>query len=189
MMGKIFYFCFVIVLLYFFFYDFKNQDAFLVLSNDKNVMEKSCIDNYKEETKTSGITKWLINNCIDSKNTFENKKSKTVWVDKEVVYIDYKVKKKDTLYSIAKMYGTTVEQIINDNNLYDNNLVIGKNLRIIDSNNKKEKIKLNGKNEDFFDNNIVENYKSVDDSDGKFIYYSLNKLQLQRIASFIEELI
>ena len=25
--------------------------------------------------------------------------------------------------------------------------------------------------------------------DGKFIYYSLNKLQLQRIASFIEELI
>jgi murein DD-endopeptidase MepM/ murein hydrolase activator NlpD len=183
-MGKIFYFCFVVVLMYFFFYDFKNKDSFVVFSNDKNPIEKSCVDNFKQENKTTGITKWLVNNCEVSKNIFENNKSNTIWVDKEVFYIEYKVKKNDTLYSIAKMYGTTVEQITNDNNLYDNNLVIGKNLKIIDSNHIEPKTKVEKSGKNFFDGNIAENYKEVDDSDGKFIYYKVDKSEnLIQVAS------
>ena len=49
-------------------------------------------------------------------------------------YISYLVKKGDTLYSIAKKYGTNVEQIKKDNNLSNNNLEIGTNILILDNN-------------------------------------------------------
>ena len=42
----------------------------------------------------------------------------------------YTVKKGDTLYSIARIYNTTVNEIINLNYLKDNNLTIGQVLRI-----------------------------------------------------------
>ena len=45
-------------------------------------------------------------------------------------YINYIVKKGDNLSSIAKKYGTTVEDIMNDNNLKNTNLQIGDNLKI-----------------------------------------------------------
>lgn len=45
-------------------------------------------------------------------------------------YINYTVKKGDTLYSIAKNNNTTVNDIIKDNNLINNNLSIGMNLKI-----------------------------------------------------------
>lgn len=43
---------------------------------------------------------------------------------------NYVVKKGDSLYSIARKYGVTVEQIKQDNGLSSNNLSIGQNLKI-----------------------------------------------------------
>lgn len=45
-------------------------------------------------------------------------------------YINYVVKKGDSLYSIAKKYNTTVNDILKDNNLNSNVLSIGQNLKI-----------------------------------------------------------
>ncbi len=45
-------------------------------------------------------------------------------------FINYVVKKGDTLYSIAKNYNITVDEIIKDNNLSTPNLSIGQNLKI-----------------------------------------------------------
>ena len=45
-------------------------------------------------------------------------------------YINYKVVKGDTLYSIAKKYGVSVDTIISDNSLKNNTLSIGQNLKI-----------------------------------------------------------
>ena len=49
-------------------------------------------------------------------------------------YINYTVKKGDTLYSIAREYGTSVDEIKKDNNLIGNSLVIGSTLMILDNN-------------------------------------------------------
>lgn len=46
------------------------------------------------------------------------------------VYENYSVKRGDSLYSIAKQFGTTVNQIKQDNGLYSNLLTIGQVLRI-----------------------------------------------------------
>ena len=45
-------------------------------------------------------------------------------------YVNYKVKRGDTLYSIAKAYGVTVDSLIQDNALKNNNLTVGQNLKI-----------------------------------------------------------
>ena len=45
-------------------------------------------------------------------------------------YVNYKVKRGDTLYSIAKVYGVTVDSLIQDNALKNNSLTIGQNLKI-----------------------------------------------------------
>lgn len=45
-------------------------------------------------------------------------------------YINYTVKNGDTLYSIAKKYGVSVDTIISDNALKSNVLTVGKNLKI-----------------------------------------------------------
>ena len=45
-------------------------------------------------------------------------------------YINYTVKKGDTLYSIAKNYSVSVDTIVSDNSLKNNNLSIGQNLKI-----------------------------------------------------------
>ncbi len=45
-------------------------------------------------------------------------------------YINYSVKKGDTLYSIAKVYNVAVNDIIQDNALVNNTLKVGQNLRI-----------------------------------------------------------
>ena len=45
-------------------------------------------------------------------------------------YVNYKVVKGDTLYSIAKKFNVSVDSIINDNNLKNNTLSIGQNLKI-----------------------------------------------------------
>ena len=45
-------------------------------------------------------------------------------------YINYTVKKGDTLYSIAKDYNTTVDSLLQDNGLKNNTLSVGQNLKI-----------------------------------------------------------
>ena len=45
-------------------------------------------------------------------------------------YTNYTVKKGDSLYSIAKKYGTSVDIIMKDNGLVSTNLSIGQNLKI-----------------------------------------------------------
>lgn len=45
-------------------------------------------------------------------------------------YVNYKVKRGDTLYSIAKAYGVTVDSLIQDNALKNNSLTVGQNLKI-----------------------------------------------------------
>ena len=45
-------------------------------------------------------------------------------------YVNYIVKSGDTLYSIARVYGTDVNTIIKDNGLSGNNLKLGQNLKI-----------------------------------------------------------
>ena len=54
--------------------------------------------------------------------------------------IEYKVKSGDSLYSIAKKYNTSTNNIINLNNLTSNNLSIGQILKIPISNNNLYKI-------------------------------------------------
>ncbi len=51
-------------------------------------------------------------------------------IETKPIYENYTVKRGDSLYSIAKKYGTTVSQIKNDNNLTSNNLSIGQVLKI-----------------------------------------------------------
>ena len=45
-------------------------------------------------------------------------------------YVDYVVKRGDSLYSIAKKYGVSVSDLISSNNLSNNNLNIGQKLKI-----------------------------------------------------------
>ena len=45
-------------------------------------------------------------------------------------YINYKVVRGDTLYSIAKKFGVSVDSIIQDNSLKNNTLSVGQNLKI-----------------------------------------------------------
>ena len=57
-------------------------------------------------------------------------------------YFIYTVQKNDSLYSIAKKYDTTVNELIKINNLNSNNLSIGQNLKIPETYNKENSIKL-----------------------------------------------
>lgn len=70
----------------------------------------------KIETKTTPITE--IEECIGDENLYTED------------IITYTVKKGDNLYSIAKKFNTTVQNIINDNNLTSNLLSIGQILTI-----------------------------------------------------------
>lgn len=45
-------------------------------------------------------------------------------------YTSYVVKKGDTIYSIARKYNTTVDDILNKNNLNSNNLIVGEEIII-----------------------------------------------------------
>lgn len=67
------------------------------------------------------------------------------------VYVNYKVVKGDTLYSIAKKFGVSIDSIINDNSLKNNVLTIGQNLKIRTSSNLVE--------ECFGDDYVVDNDK------------------------------
>lgn len=66
-------------------------------------------------------------------------------------YINYVVKKGDSLYVIAKKYGITIDTIIKDNGLKNNLLSIGQNLKI---RTKEDSIVLECFGNDFSDNMI-----------------------------------
>lgn len=51
-------------------------------------------------------------------------------IETKPIYENYTVKRGDSLYSIARKYDTTVDQIKKDNNLTSNNLSIGQVLKI-----------------------------------------------------------
>ena len=57
----------------------------------------------------------------------------------DIPYITYTVKKGDNLYSIATKYNTSVTSITNLNNLPNNNLSIGQQLKIPQSSNQSQK--------------------------------------------------
>ena len=59
-------------------------------------------------------------------------------IDSLPEYVNYVVKKGDSLYSIAKAYGTSVDLIMKDNALNNINLSIGQNLKI--RTNKKSEV-------------------------------------------------
>ncbi len=59
----------------------------------------------------------------------------TLPIDISTNYINYTVKRGDSLYSIAKAYNTTVDAIKNTNNLVNTNLSIGQVLKIPSNNN------------------------------------------------------
>lgn len=48
-------------------------------------------------------------------------------------YVSYVIEKGDSLYSIAKKFGTTVDKIKQDNNLTSDVLTVGKTLMILDN--------------------------------------------------------
>lgn len=60
--------------------------------------------------------------------------------DTTPVLTTYTVEKGDSLYQIAKKFGTTTDAIINLNNLKNNNLTIGQKLKIPESNQNNNKI-------------------------------------------------
>lgn len=55
-------------------------------------------------------------------------------------YVNYTVKKGDTLYSIARLYNIDVNTLSKDNGLTSNNLTIGQTLRIRNTNNNSTEI-------------------------------------------------
>lgn len=57
----------------------------------------------------------------------------------DIPYITYTVKKGDNLYNIANKYNTSVSSIINLNNLSNNNLSIGQQLKIPQTNTNSQK--------------------------------------------------
>lgn len=61
---------------------------------------------------------------------FENKKTVEGSSTTADASVTHTVLSKETLYSISKLYGTTVEQLIKRNNLKDNNLAVGQILII-----------------------------------------------------------
>ena len=66
-------------------------------------------------------------------------------------YINYIVKKGDSLYVIAKKYGITIDTIIKDNGLKNNLLSIGQNLKI---RTKEDSVVLECFGNDFSDNMV-----------------------------------
>lgn len=86
----------------------------------------------------------VYNTTVDELKTLNNLTSDTININDKLLvpeyehddgtniknYIDYVVQKGDSLFSIAKKYNTTVDQIMKDNNIGDTALQIGQKLII-----------------------------------------------------------
>jgi LysM repeat protein len=84
----------------------------------------------------------------------ESSKPITPKVEKEIVYVDYTVKAKETFYSLSKMFGLTQPQLIELNPALSGGVVEGVVLKVpsksnqITSNSVKQKVTLSPKNSD-----------------------------------------
>lgn len=99
-------------------YTVKKGDSLYSIANiyDTNVNTIKNLNNLTSNNLSIG-QKLLIPETYNSPTTVPN-------------YINYTVKKGDNLYSIAKKYNVSIDTIIKDNSLNNNNLSIGQNLKI-----------------------------------------------------------
>jgi len=83
-----------------------------------------------EDYKLYEFDKFLEKDLKKIKKETKRSQAKTITKSKKSKQQSYKVKKGDTLYSIARKFKTTVENIKDANNLSTNNLSIGQQLTI-----------------------------------------------------------
>ena len=101
-----------------FIYDVKKGDSLYIIANlyDTTVNELKTLNNLTSNNLSIGQK--LI---IPEKYTTS---------DSLPIYVNYTIKKGDSLYKIAKEFNVSVDTIIKDNSLNSNNLSIGQNLKI-----------------------------------------------------------
>ena len=103
-----------------FMYTVKKGDSLYSIANKYNTTVQKIMDlNYLTNTNLSvgQVLRIPENYLSDSELTLPN-------------YINYVVKKGDSLYSIARDYNISVDTLMKDNSLTDTNLSIGQNLKI-----------------------------------------------------------
>jgi N-acetylmuramoyl-L-alanine amidase len=110
------------------------QAGFLVLKSPNIpsvLIEVGFISNDKEAKKltTSSYQESLTNAMLAAIKSYLNYNNKLKPVT-EIIH-NIKVNKGDSLYSIAKKYHTSVAKIISNNNIKNNTLIIGSDLKII----------------------------------------------------------
>ncbi len=107
-----------------FMYTVKKGDTLYKIANKYNTTVKEIMDlNYLKNTNLS------IGQVIRIPENYNNENEMN-----KPEFINYTVEKGDTLYSISKLYNVTVDEIIKDNNLTNNTLKIGQNLKIRSNN-------------------------------------------------------
>ncbi|MCS7278893.1 MAG: LysM peptidoglycan-binding domain-containing protein [Thermodesulfobacteriaceae bacterium] len=130
--------------------------------------------NLTERTsKTKKVKKLTSKSNLISKSSFKNKRKKYKVLEnnsfQNLTY--YEVKKGDTLYSIAKRHGISVEELKNLNNLGNSALKPGQKLIISKNHSKKvfKVEKIGGINTERFNFSVLENREN------EFIYYKVQK--------------
>lgn len=108
-------------------YVVKKGDTIFSIANKFNLSAETIIqDNaLKNNVLSLGQNLKIRNNNIVVEECFGEDSSITL-----NNYVDYVVKRGDSLYSIAKKYGVSVSDLISSNNLSNNNLTIGQKLKI-----------------------------------------------------------
>ena len=101
-----------------FIYTIKKGDSLYNIAKKYNTTVKDIID--LNNLKTTNLS-------IGQQIRIPEKYNEEVTIP---TYINYTVVKGDTLYNIAKKFNVSVDEIINDNNIKNNNLSIGQNLKI-----------------------------------------------------------
>ena len=102
-----------------FIYTVKSGDSLYSIAKRYNTTVKDVIDinNLKNTSLTIGQQLRIPEKYIEEELTIPD-------------YINYTVKKGDTLYSIAKEFNVPTTTIMNDNGLINSNLIVGQNLKI-----------------------------------------------------------
>lgn len=106
-----------------------NTDYYYMLRNtapyESVIVEYGFLDNAKDASKLKNNYKQYALDVVDAVLDYKG------YIPEDVDY--YIVKKGDSLYSIAKKYGTTVDKLKSLNNLTSNNLAIGQSLLVKDN--------------------------------------------------------
>lgn len=148
---------YVYIFLSFFFLFFWTKEALT-----KNLLERT--------SKTKKVKKLTSKSNLISKSSFKNKRKKYKALEnnsfQNLTY--YEVKKGDTLYSIAKRHGISVEELKNLNNLRNFALKPGQKL-IISKNHSKKIKKIEDINTERFNFSVLETRET------DFTYYKVQK--------------